>query len=67
MEEINGGDQLGRYWARIFRGTVGGVSYGMAGSGEGVGEERAGTVGERGDDVADAWRACGWPRGVAGA
>lgn len=32
---------------------------------EGVGEERAGTVRERGYDVAYTWRVGGWPRGIA--
>lgn len=35
-----------------------------AGNGGGIREERAGTVGESaGDDVADAWRGGGRPRG----
>ena len=37
----------------------------MVGVSEGVGEERAGAVGERGNHVAKTWRVSGRPRGVA--
>lgn len=32
--------------------------------GERIGEERTGGVREGGDDLANAWRVCGRPRGV---